>query len=201
MPVPMDGPGAYRSVVNYLRRFQPVPRILKFPIHQFAVRRLLTVSLCHRTRRARASGRPTQGGFGAAARSAGPSYTTGATVLLQPRPRSPAVGARSLACSRRATSGGATTSRSAAGTSSRTGPLTTSKSGRTTTSGPGTRPGWACLRIGVTTSLPRPRRPSGCSALFLARSVTGASTWASRVATARRSSLVASRRALSLTEL
>jgi hypothetical protein len=45
MPAPMDGPGAYRSVVNSLRRFQPVPRILKFPIHKFAVRRLLTASL------------------------------------------------------------------------------------------------------------------------------------------------------------
>jgi hypothetical protein len=32
MPAPMDGPGAYRSVINSLRRFQPVPRILKFPI-------------------------------------------------------------------------------------------------------------------------------------------------------------------------
>jgi hypothetical protein len=48
MPVPMDGPGAYSSVINSLRRFQPVPAlpgILKFPIHNFAVRRLLTVSL------------------------------------------------------------------------------------------------------------------------------------------------------------
>jgi hypothetical protein len=45
MPVPMDDPGAYRSVINSLRRFQPVPRILKFPIHKFVVRRLLTVSL------------------------------------------------------------------------------------------------------------------------------------------------------------
>ncbi len=63
MPVPMDGPGAYRRVINSLCRFQPVPRILKFPIHQFAVRRLLTslmgpvlslslsLSLCHRISR------------------------------------------------------------------------------------------------------------------------------------------------------
>ena len=45
MPIPMDGPGAYRNLVNSIRRFQPVPRILKFPIHKYAVRRLLTVSL------------------------------------------------------------------------------------------------------------------------------------------------------------
>ena len=45
MRVPLDGPGEYRSLMNSLRRFQPVPRILKFPIHKFAVRRLLTVSL------------------------------------------------------------------------------------------------------------------------------------------------------------
>ena len=45
MRVPLDGPGEYRSLMNSLRRFQPVPRILKFPIHKFAVWRLLTVSL------------------------------------------------------------------------------------------------------------------------------------------------------------
>ncbi len=45
MRVPLDGPGEYRSLMNSLRRFQPVPWILKFPIHKFAVRRLLTVSL------------------------------------------------------------------------------------------------------------------------------------------------------------
>ncbi len=45
MRVPLDGPCEYRSLMTSLRRFQPVQRILKFPIHKFAVRRLLTVSL------------------------------------------------------------------------------------------------------------------------------------------------------------
>ena len=45
MPSPMDGSWAYLRVINSIRCFQPVPRILKFPIHKFAVRLLLTVSL------------------------------------------------------------------------------------------------------------------------------------------------------------
>ena len=43
LPAPLDGPGDYRRIVNSLARFQPVPRILKFPIHKDAVRRLLTL--------------------------------------------------------------------------------------------------------------------------------------------------------------
>ena len=74
MPAPMDGPGAYRRVINSIRRFQPVPGILKFPIHKFAVRRLLTVSLPPHQPCA-ASISPTHGDTGPAARSAKPSYT------------------------------------------------------------------------------------------------------------------------------
>jgi hypothetical protein len=45
LPVPLDGPGDYRRITTSLARFQPVPRILKFPIHKDAVRRLLTLPL------------------------------------------------------------------------------------------------------------------------------------------------------------
>jgi hypothetical protein len=45
MPVPMDGPGDYRRITHSLGRFQPAPRILKFPIHAEAVKRLLTLQL------------------------------------------------------------------------------------------------------------------------------------------------------------
>ena len=45
MPVPLDGPGDYRRFTQSLGRFQPAPRILKFPIHKEAVRRLLTLPL------------------------------------------------------------------------------------------------------------------------------------------------------------
>jgi hypothetical protein len=43
LPPPMDGTGDYRRITTALARFQPVPRILKFPIHKDAVRRLLTL--------------------------------------------------------------------------------------------------------------------------------------------------------------
>ncbi len=58
----MDGPGAYRSVINSLRRFQlvaQVPRILKFPIHKFAIRRLLTAGVKPPHPGRQASSRPT----------------------------------------------------------------------------------------------------------------------------------------------
>ena len=42
---PADGPGDYRRLTTALARFQPTPRILKFPIHAEAVRRLLLLSL------------------------------------------------------------------------------------------------------------------------------------------------------------
>ncbi len=45
MPVPMDGPGDYRRITHSLGRFQPAPRILTFPIHAEAVKRLLTLQL------------------------------------------------------------------------------------------------------------------------------------------------------------
>ena len=41
--VPLDGPGDYRRITTSLARFQPVPSILKFPIHKDAVRRLLSL--------------------------------------------------------------------------------------------------------------------------------------------------------------
>ncbi len=41
MRVPLDGPGDYRRITTSLARFQPSHRILKFPIHKEAVRRLL----------------------------------------------------------------------------------------------------------------------------------------------------------------
>ena len=45
MPIPLDGAGDYRRFTHSLGRFQPAPRILKFPIHKEAVRRLLTLPL------------------------------------------------------------------------------------------------------------------------------------------------------------
>jgi hypothetical protein len=45
MPPPLDGPGDYRRIMTSLGHMQPVPRILKFPIHKDAVRRLLTLPL------------------------------------------------------------------------------------------------------------------------------------------------------------
>ena len=42
---PADGPGDYRRLTTSLARFQPMPRILKFPIHAEAVRRLLLLPL------------------------------------------------------------------------------------------------------------------------------------------------------------
>ena len=42
---PLDGPGDYTRLTNSLARFQPVPRVLKFPIHAEAVRRLLLLSV------------------------------------------------------------------------------------------------------------------------------------------------------------
>jgi hypothetical protein len=41
MRIPLDGPGDYRRVTTSLSRFQGVHRIIKFPIHAEAVRRLL----------------------------------------------------------------------------------------------------------------------------------------------------------------
>ena len=41
MPVPADGPGDYRRLINCLARFQGTPRRLIFPLHARAVRRLL----------------------------------------------------------------------------------------------------------------------------------------------------------------
>jgi hypothetical protein len=41
MAAPADGPGDYRRLKTSLARFQPCPRLLKFPIHAAAVRRLL----------------------------------------------------------------------------------------------------------------------------------------------------------------
>jgi hypothetical protein len=43
--VPLDGPGDYRRITTSLSRFQPTHRILKFPIHKDAVRRLLLLPL------------------------------------------------------------------------------------------------------------------------------------------------------------
>ena len=37
MPVPVDGPGEYRRLVNCLARFQGTPRRLIFPLHARAV--------------------------------------------------------------------------------------------------------------------------------------------------------------------
>ncbi len=41
MRIPLDGPGDYRRITTSLSRFQPSHRIVKFPIHKEAVRRLL----------------------------------------------------------------------------------------------------------------------------------------------------------------
>ena len=41
MAAPADGPGDYRRLTTSLARFQPCPRMLKFPIPAAAVRRLL----------------------------------------------------------------------------------------------------------------------------------------------------------------
>ena len=41
MPVPADGPGDYRGLIRSLERFQGTPRRLIFPLHAWAVRRLL----------------------------------------------------------------------------------------------------------------------------------------------------------------
>ena len=45
MPVPMEGPGDHRRFTTSLNRFQPSPRILKFPIHAAIVQLLLTLPL------------------------------------------------------------------------------------------------------------------------------------------------------------
>jgi hypothetical protein len=45
MPIPLDGSGDFRRFTNSLNRFQPTPRILKFPIHVAAVQLLLTLPL------------------------------------------------------------------------------------------------------------------------------------------------------------
>ena len=41
MAAPMDGPGDFRRLTTSLARFQPCPRLLKFPIYAGAVQRLL----------------------------------------------------------------------------------------------------------------------------------------------------------------